>query len=45
MKKVPVLLLTLLALPALSRPCFALDPVIGVIAPLNNERVTITLRR
>jgi len=42
MKNVPVLLFTLLAFPAFSCPCSALDPVIGVIAPLNNERVTIT---
>jgi hypothetical protein len=42
MKNIPMLLLTLLALPAFSCPCAALDPVVGVIAPLNNERVTIT---
>ncbi len=42
MKNVPVLILMLLAFPALSCPCFAREPVIGVIAPLNSERVTIT---
>ncbi len=42
MKNVPLLILTLLAFPALSCPCFALDPVRGVIVPLNTERVTIT---
>jgi hypothetical protein len=42
MKHVPVLIVMLLAFPALSCQCFALDPVVGVVAPLNNERVTIT---
>ena len=42
MKNIPVLILMLLAFAALSCPCFALDPVRGVIAPLNTERVTIT---
>ncbi len=37
-----LLLLALLAIPALCGPCFALDPVVGVIVPLNSERVTIT---
>ncbi len=42
MKNVSVLIVTLLGLSALCRPGFALDPVIGVMAPLSNERVTIT---
>ncbi len=42
MKNLSVPILMLLVFPAFSCPCLALDPVIGMVAPLNNERVTIT---